>query len=136
MENSQPGNVNRKDKRILDSGDTRSMTSNISSLTSIRETDESVALGDRSAVKLAKVGTIFVTPIVDSVEKHTWIDEVTYVPELATNLLSESCIWKEGMEVDCKTGDNETGMVVVAQNDIWTVSMKGNEGRVCPSDII
>lgn len=49
-------------------------------------------VADGSVVRIAKVETLVSTAIVYEVESTIPNDEVSYVPELATNFLSVSCI--------------------------------------------
>lgn len=63
------------------------------------------------------------TTVVEEEKMPISIDDVAYVPKLTANILLVSCIQQKGLEVNLKTGDDGTKMVVIDQKDTGTVVM-------------
>lgn len=76
-----------KDKWILNSWATRRMTHNTRELKKIRGTDESVEMEDGTVVQILKIRTTISTAIVGGIYKIISIEDVAFVPEIATNLV-------------------------------------------------
>lgn len=64
------------------------MTNNISSLTSDRETNEYVEIGDGLVVEIMQVETILSTTAADGMGTKVENNEVVFVIDVTTNLLS------------------------------------------------
>lgn len=97
------------------------MTNNSGGLTNIRVTDGSVEMGDRIIVQILKIETVISTAVADVIKSTVYIEDVSYVPELTTSLLSAICILQQRLDVTFKSVKNNTGIVVVMEQGSGSV---------------
>jgi len=99
----------------LDSGASQHMTKDVSKLSNIsQDTSEHITTANDSKIPVSGKGSAIINTIVNKQNFSINVDEVLYIPDLVTNLLSVNKI--------CKKGNT-----VIFKNDVCTIYNKNNQ---------
>lgn len=121
-----------KDEWIIDSGASRPMTNQKNWMINEKPTNESVTIANDTKINVTQVGDVKLKIKVGNSPVNATIDDVLYVPDLFTNLLSVSRLVKKGLTVafdqsGCRITDKQskviaTGSLVgdIFKLDQWT----------------